>query len=57
VYDDPAHAETGLEAARKYAKVAAAVPHALHMPSHIFTRLAGCGKIEVQRVFLSIAHR
>ena len=39
VYDDPAHAENGLEAARKYAQVAAAVPHALHMPSHIFTRL------------------
>src|SRR5882672_4873120 len=39
VYDDPAHAEEGLEAARKYAKVAAAVPHALHMPSHVFTRL------------------
>ena len=38
-YDDPAHAEKGLKAARKYAKVAAAVPHALHMPSHIFTRL------------------
>ncbi len=39
VYDDPAHAEQGLEAARRYAKAAAAVPHALHMPSHIFTRL------------------
>ncbi len=39
VYDDPEHAEEGLEAARKYAKVAAAVPHALHMPSHMFTRL------------------
>ena len=38
-YDDPSHAEKGLEAARKYAQVAAAVPHALHMPSHIFTRL------------------
>jgi tetratricopeptide (TPR) repeat protein len=38
VYDDPAHAEKGLEVARQYAKVAAAVPHALHMPSHIFTR-------------------
>jgi len=37
VYDDPVHAEEGLEAARKYTKVAAAVPHALHMPSHIFT--------------------
>ena len=39
VYDDPAHAEQALDAARKYAKTAAAVPHALHMPSHIFTRL------------------
>ena len=38
-YDDPVHAEQGLEAARGYAKAAAAVPHALHMPSHIFTRL------------------
>src|SRR5207253_6486623 len=26
-------------AARNYAKIAPAVPHALHMPSHIFTRL------------------
>src|SRR5258705_324825 len=39
LYDDPAHAQQGLEAARKYSKTAAAVPHALHMPSHIFTRL------------------
>jgi tetratricopeptide (TPR) repeat protein len=39
VYDDPEHAEQGLKAARSYAKSAAAVPHALHMPSHIFTRL------------------
>jgi tetratricopeptide (TPR) repeat protein len=38
-YDDPVHAKTGLAAARAYAKTAAAVPHALHMPSHIFTRL------------------
>ncbi len=29
----------GLAAARKYAKVAPSAPHALHMPSHIFTRL------------------
>jgi hypothetical protein len=33
------HAQEGLTAARSYAKAAAAVPHALHMPSHIFTRL------------------
>jgi len=39
VYDDPEHAVDGLKAARAYAKVAAAVPHAQHMPSHIFTRL------------------
>src|SRR6516164_1747721 len=38
-YDDPVHAQLGLKAARAYAKSAAAVPHALHMPSHIFTRL------------------
>jgi tetratricopeptide (TPR) repeat protein len=38
-YDDPAHAEQGLAVARRYAKTAASVPHALHMPSHIFTRL------------------
>jgi tetratricopeptide (TPR) repeat protein len=38
-YDDPLHAQQGLRAARAYAQAAAAVPHALHMPSHIFTRL------------------
>src|SRR6516165_10620 len=38
-YDDPVHAAQGLKAARAYAEAAPAVPHALHMPSHIFTRL------------------
>jgi tetratricopeptide (TPR) repeat protein len=38
-YDDPLHAVQGLKAARAYAEAAPAVPHALHMPSHIFTRL------------------
>jgi tetratricopeptide (TPR) repeat protein len=38
-YDDPEHAQQGLKAARAYAQASAAVPHALHMPSHIFTRL------------------
>ena len=38
-YDDPVHAQAGLAAARAYARTAAAVPHAYHMPSHIFTRL------------------
>jgi hypothetical protein len=38
-YDDPVHMVHGLKAARAYAEAAPAVPHALHMPSHIFTRL------------------
>src|SRR5262249_1360079 len=37
--DSPQFAEAGLDAAICYAKVAPEVPHALHMPSHIFTRL------------------
>lgn len=37
--DSPELAEDGLTAALCYADIAPAVPHALHMPSHIFTRL------------------
>jgi hypothetical protein len=37
--DSPEFAAAGLDAAICYAKVAPNVPHALHMPSHIFTRL------------------
>jgi len=37
--DYPPIAELGLKAARAYAKIAPDSPHALHMPSHIFTRL------------------
>ena len=37
--DNPRMALLGLDAARRYAKVAPAAPHALHMPSHIFARL------------------
>lgn len=33
--DDPVHAERALEAARRYAKAAAAVPHALHAFAHL----------------------
>jgi hypothetical protein len=43
LYDYPAIAEKGLDAARRYAEIAPAAPHALHMPSHIFTRV-GIGK-------------
>jgi len=38
-YDDPLHAPLGLRAAQRYASVASAAPHALHMPSHIFVQL------------------
>lgn len=38
-YDSPPLAILALPAARAYAKIAPASPHALHMPSHIFTRL------------------
>jgi hypothetical protein len=37
--DYPSLAELGLAAARAYATIAPDSPHALHMPSHIFTRL------------------
>ena len=38
-YDAPPIARQGLPAARKYAAIAPDAPHALHMPSHIFTRV------------------
>jgi tetratricopeptide (TPR) repeat protein len=38
-YDKPEMAQLGLPAARKYAQLAPAAPHALHMPAHIFARL------------------
>lgn len=37
--DNSEMAERGLPAARLYSRIAPSVPHALHMPSHIFTRL------------------
>jgi hypothetical protein len=38
-YDKPQLAQLGIPAARRYARVAPAAPHALHMPSHIFARV------------------
>src|SRR5207247_7688 len=38
-YDYPALAQKGLPAAGRYAQFAPAVPHALHMPSHIYVLL------------------
>lgn len=38
-FDDPSHARIALPAARRYARIAPAAFHALHMPSHIFVHL------------------
>src|SRR6185503_103162 len=38
-YDVPALADHAIDAARRYAKIAPSAPHALHMPSHTFTRV------------------
>jgi tetratricopeptide (TPR) repeat protein len=38
-YDYPPIAKQGLDAAKRYAGIAPDSPHALHMPSHVFTRL------------------
>jgi len=38
-YDFPPIAEHGLNAAKRYASIAPDSPHALHMPSHIFSRI------------------
>jgi len=38
-YDNAELARRGVPAARAYALIAPSTPHALHMPSHIFTRL------------------
>jgi hypothetical protein len=39
LYDYPAIASHGLDAALRYSKIAPSAPHAQHMPSHIFTRV------------------
>ena len=38
-YDAPPIARQGIPAARRYSEIAPDAPHALHMPSHIFTRV------------------
>jgi tetratricopeptide (TPR) repeat protein len=47
-------AEKGLPAARKYARLAPAAPHALHMPAHIFARL-GLWQDDIESNIASIA--
>jgi tetratricopeptide (TPR) repeat protein len=44
LYDYPPIAGKGLDAARRYAKIAPAAAHAQHMPSHIFTRVGYWGE-------------
>ena len=39
LYDYPPIVEKRLDAAKRYAEIAPAAPHAQHMPSHIFTRV------------------
>jgi hypothetical protein len=53
-YDKPQLAQLGLPAARSYAKIAPAAPHALHMPSHIFARL-GLWQDDIDSNLASIA--
>src|ERR1700736_5624145 len=53
-YDSPQMAQLGLPAARRYAKIAPAAPHALHMPSHIFARL-GLWQDDIDSNLASIA--
>jgi tetratricopeptide (TPR) repeat protein len=64
-YDYPAYAERGLAAARSYSSLAPWVPHALHMPSHIFTRLgmwedsiaANRSSADASRAYAAMRHR
>ncbi len=53
-YDKPQLAERGIPAARRYAQVAPAAPHALHMPSHIFARV-GLWQDDINSNLASIA--
>ena len=64
-YDYPALAQRGLAAARRYDSIAPWVPHALHMPSHIFTRLgmwdesiaANRASAAASRAYAAMRHR
>ena len=64
-YDYPELAQRGLVAARAYDSIAPWVPHALHMPSHIFTRLgmwdesiaANRASAEASRAYAAMRHR
>ena len=63
-YDYPELAAMALPAARRYAEVAPSSAHALHMPSHIFTRLglwddciqSNLKSVEAARCYAEAAH-
>jgi hypothetical protein len=55
-YDKPQLAELGLPAARRYAQIAPAAPHALHMPSHILLAWA-CGRTTSIPIWLQLPLR
>lgn len=64
-YDYPSLAKRGLTAAEAYSSIAPWVPHALHMPSHIFTRLglweesiaANRSSADASRAYAAMRHR
>src|SRR3954470_5291899 len=57
-YDAPPIAQKGLPSAKRYASIAPDAPHALHMPSHIFTRVgAWQDSITTNRRSASVALR
>jgi tetratricopeptide (TPR) repeat protein len=57
-YDAPPIAARGLPAARRYADIAPDAPHALHMPSHIFTRVgAWADSIATNRRSATVAQK
>ncbi len=53
-YDKPQLAELGIPAARRYAQIAPAAPHAVHMPSHIFARV-GLWQDDIKSNLASVA--
>src|SRR5689334_16356828 len=55
--DSPDHAILALKAARKYAQIAPAASHALHMPSHIFVQLGMWADVERSNVAAFAASR
>jgi hypothetical protein len=53
-YDVPALADRALVAARRYGSIAPSAPHALHMPSHTFTRV-GAWQESIEANLASVA--